>query len=256
MLLVVDVGNTNIVLGVYKGDKMIKCWRMTTGAKRTADETGIFIHSLFDASDVKASCIDAAIISSVVPDIMYSLTHGIRKYFHIEPMVVGAGMKTGIVIKRDNPKEVGADRIVNLVAAKEIYGGPAIVIDYGTADTFDVINEKGEFITGLIAPGISICADALYQRAAQLPKIEIKKPKSIIIKNTIGSIQAGIVLGHIGQTIHIIKELKKELELPHMKVIATGGLAKVIDSDRSIFDVLDPVLTLKGLKILYEKNKL
>ena len=174
MLLVVDVGNTNIVLGVYKGDKMIKCWRMATGAKRTADETGIFIHSLFDASDVKASCIDAAIISSVVPDIMYSLTHGIRKYFHIEPMVVGAGMKTGIVIKRDNPKEVGADRIVNLVAAKEIYGGPAIVIDYGTADTFDVINEKGEFITGLIAPGISICADALYQRAAQLPKIEIK----------------------------------------------------------------------------------
>ena len=164
-------------------------------------------------------------------------------------------MKTGIVIKRDNPKEVGADRIVNLVAAKEIYGGPAIVIDYGTADTFDVINEKGEFITGLIAPGISICADALFQRAAQLPKIEIKKPKSLIVKNTVGSIQAGIVLGHIGQTIHIIKELKRELDLPDMKVIATGGLAKVIDSDKTIFDVLDPTLTLKGLKILYEKNK-
>ena len=255
MLLVVDVGNTNIVLGVYKKNKMIKCWRMSAGSKKTADETGIFIHSLVDASDVKASCIDAAIISSVVPDIMYSLTHGIRKYFNIEPIVVGAGMKTGIVIKRDNPKEVGADRIVNLVAAKEIYGGPAIVIDYGTADTFDVINEKGEFITGLIAPGISICADALYQRAAQLPKIEIKKPKSLIVKNTVGSIQAGIVLGHIGQTIHIIKELKRELDLPDMKVIATGGLAKVIDSDKTIFDVLDPTLTLKGLKILYEKNK-
>ena len=255
MLLVVDVGNTNIVLGVYQGEKMVKCWRMATGGNRTADETGIFIHSLFDASDVKASCVDAAIISSVVPDIMYSLTHGIRKYFNIEPMVVGAGMKTGIVIKRDNPKEVGADRIVNLVAAKEIYGGPAIVIDYGTADTFDVINDKGEFITGLIAPGISICADALYQRAAQLPKIEIKKPNSIIVKNTVGSIQAGIVLGHIGQTIHIIKELKRELELPDMKVIATGGLAKVIDSDRTIFDVLDPILTLKGLRLLYEKNK-
>ncbi len=256
MLLVVDVGNTNIVLGVYKGDKIIKCWRMATGSKKTADETGIFIHSLFDASDVKASCIDAAIISSVVPDIMYSLTHGIRKYFNIEPMIVGAGMKTGIIIKRDNPKEVGADRIVNLVAVKEIYGGPAIVIDYGTADTFDVINEKGEFITGLIAPGISICADALYQRAAQLPKIEIKKPKSIIVKNTVGSIQAGIVLGHIGQTVHIIRELKRELHLPNMKVIATGGLAKVIDPDKKIFDVLDPTLTLKGLKILYEKNTL
>ncbi len=228
---------------------------MATGTKKTADETGIFIHSLFDASDVKASCIDAVIISSVVPDIMYSLTHGIRKYFNIEPMIVGAGMKTGIVIKRDNPKEVGADRIVNLVAAKEIYGGAAIVIDYGTADTFDVINEKGEFITGLIAPGISICADALYQRAAQLPKVEIKKPKSVIVKNTVGSIQAGIVLGHIGQTIHIIRELKRELNLPNMKVIATGGLAKVIDPDKTIFDVLDPTLTLKGLKILYEKNK-
>ena len=255
MLLVVDVGNTNIVLGVYKKNKMIKCWRMSTGSKKTADETGIFIHSLFDASDVKASCIDAAIISSVVPDIMYSLTHGIRKYFNIEPIVVGAGMKTGIVIKRDNPKEVGADRIVNLVAAKEIYGGPAIVIDYGTADTFDVINEKGEFITGLIAPGISICADALYQRAAQLPKIEIKKPESIIAKNTVNSIQAGIVIGHIGETIYILEKLKQELQQPNLKVIATGGLARVIDEKGEIFDVIDPVLSLKGLRILYEKNK-
>ncbi len=254
MLLVIDVGNTNFVLGVYKGDKLIKCWRMATGSKRTADETGIFIHSLFDASDVNACDIKAVIIASVVPDIMYSLTHGIRKYFCIEPMIVGAGMKTGIMMKRDNPKEVGADRIVNLVAVNELYGGPSVVIDYGTADTFDVINEKGEFITGLIAPGLTICADALYQKAAQLPKIEIKKPHSIIVKNTVGSIQAGLVLGHIGQTVYIIEELKRELNLPNMKVIATGGLARVIDPDHSIFDVLDPVLTLKGLKILHEKN--
>lgn len=255
MLLVIDVGNTNYVLGVYRGDKLIKCWRMATAGVRTADEMGIFIHSLFDASDVKASSIDAVIISSVVPDIMYSLTQGIRKYFHIEPMIVSVGMKTGISIKRDNPKGVGADRIVNLVAANEIYGGPAVVIDYGTANTFDVLNEKSEFITGLITPGISVCADALTQRAAQLPKIEIKKPKSIIVKNTVGSIQAGLVLGHIGQTIYIIDQLKKELNMPDMKVIATGGLARVIDPDRKIFDVLDPVLTLKGLKILYHKNK-
>ncbi len=186
---------------------------------------------------------------------MYSLTQGIRKYFHIEPMIVSAGMKTGISVKRDNPKGVGADRIVNLVAVNEIYGGPAVVIDYGTANTFDVLNEKSEFITGLITPGISVCADALTQRAAQLPKIEIKKPKSIIVKNTVGSIQAGLVLGHIGQTIYIIDQLKKELNMPDMKVIATGGLARVIDPDRKIFDVLDPVLTLKGLKILYHKNK-
>lgn len=254
MLLVIDVGNTNYVLGVYRGEKLIKCWRMATAGVRTADETGIFIHSLFDASDVEASSIKAVIISSVVPDIMYSLSQGIRKYFNIEPMIVSVGMKTGISIRRDNPKGVGADRIVNLVAANEIYGGPAVVIDYGTANTFDVINDKSEFITGLITPGISICADALTQRAAQLPRIEIKKPKTIIAKNTVDSIQAGLVLGHIGQTNYIIQRLKEDLGMPDMKVIATGGLARVIDPDKKIFDILDPVLTLKGLKILYEKN--
>ena len=164
-------------------------------------------------------------------------------------------MKTGIVIKRDDPKSVGSDRIVDLVAANEIYGGPAIVIDYGTANTFDVINEKSEFITGFITPGISSCAEALYQKAAQLPKIEIKAPKSIIAKNTVNSFQAGLVLGHIGQTKYIIEQLKEKLNLPNMKVIATGGLARVIDPKGEIFDVLDPVLTLKGLRILYEKNK-
>lgn len=255
MLLVIDVGNTNIVLGVYEGETLVNCWRMATGGNRTADETGIFIHGLFDASGVDAKKVKAAIISSVVPDIMYSLTQGIRKYFHIEPMIVSIGMKTGIVVKRDNPKAVGADRIVNLVAANEIYGGPAVVIDYGTANTFDVINEKSEFITGFISPGISSCADALYQKAAQLPKIEIKQPKSIIAKNTVDSLQAGLVLGHMGQTRYIVEQLKEELNLPNMKVIATGGLARVIDPDHEVFDVLDPVLTLKGLRILYEKNK-
>ncbi|WP_313528219.1 type III pantothenate kinase [Anaerotignum sp.] len=255
MLLVIDVGNTNYVLGVYHGDKLVKCWRMATGSNKTADETGIFLYGLFDTAGFDVKRIEAVIISSVVPDIMYSLTQGIRKYFNIDPMIVSAGMKTGIVIKRDNPKAVGADRIVNLVAANEIYGGPAVVIDYGTANTFDVINEKSEFITGLITPGISICAEALYQRAAQIPKVEIKKPKSIIVKNTVGSIQAGLVIGHIGQTKYIIQQLKEQLELPDMKVIATGGLARVIDPDKQIFDILDPVLTLKGLKILYHKNR-
>lgn len=255
MLLVIDVGNTNYVLGVYRGEKLIKSWRMATGSNRTADETGIFIHGLFDASRLDATAVKAVIISSVVPDIMYSLTQGIRKYFGIEPMIVSVGMKTGIFIKRDNPKAVGADRIVNLVAANEIYGGPAVVIDYGTANTFDVLNEKSEFITGFITPGISTCAEALYQRAAQLPKVAIKKPRSIVVKNTVRSIQAGLVLGHIGQTKYIIQELREQLNLPDMKVIATGGLARVIDPDKEIFDVLDPVLTLKGLRILYEKNK-
>lgn len=255
MLLVIDVGNTNYVLGVYHKEKLTKCWRMSTGGNRTADETGIFLYNLFATTGFDVKRIEAVIISSVVPDIMYSLTQGIRKYFGIEPMIVSAGMKTGIAIMRDNPKAVGSDRIVNLVAANEIYGGPAVVIDYGTANTFDVLNHKSEFITGLITPGISICAEALYQRAAQLPRIEIKKPKSIIVKNTVRSLQAGLVMGHIGQTKYIIKQLKEELNLPDMKVIATGGLARVIDPDKEIFDVLDPVLTLKGLKILYQKNK-
>lgn len=255
MILVIDVGNTNIVLGVYDKEKLVANWRMTTTNNRTADETGIFIHSLFDYSDVDAKNIENIIISSVVPNIMYSLTHGIRKYFHMEPMIVEAGMKTGINLTMENPKEMGADRIVNLVAAYEIYGGPALVIDYSTATTFDVVSKNGEFITGITAPGIQICADALYQRAAQLPKIEIKRPQSLIVKNTVGSIQAGIVIGHIGETIYIIEQLKKELNQPDLKVIATGGLARIIDEEEKVFDIIDPVLTLKGLRILYEKNK-
>ena len=255
MILVIDVSNTNSTLGVFDGDKLVANWRLSTFSSRTSDETGMLLRMLFVHSGMDISEIDAVVVSSVVPNVMYSLLSGIRKYLQREPMVVRAGMKTGINLRMENPKEMGTDRIVNLVAANEIYGGPAVVIDYGTANTFDVLNEKSEFITGLITPGISVCADALTQRAAQLPKIEIKKPKSIIVKNTVGSIQAGLVLGHIGQTIYIIDQLKKELNMPDMKVIATGGLARVIDPDRKIFDVLDPVLTLKGLKILYHKNK-
>lgn len=255
MILAIDVGNTNIVLGVYHQGDLIANWRMTTSNNRTADETGIFIHSLFRSSGIDSKELDDVIIGSVVPNIMYSLTHGIRKYFKIDPMVVGAGMKTGINLRMENPKQLGADRLINMVAAHEIYGGAAIVIDYGTATTFDAINAKGEFITGIIAPGIQICADAIYQRAAQLPKVEIKKPNSLIVRNTIGSLQAGIVLGKVGETVYIIEELKKVLNEPNVKVIATGGLARIIDSDESIFDVLDPLLTLRGLRELYLKNK-
>ncbi len=255
MLFVIDVGNTNIVLGVYDGDELIANWRMTTEKLKTSDEIGIFMHSLFDYEGISIDKLDDVIISSVVPDIMYSLTHGIRKYFGIDPMIVSMGMKTGINIRMQNPKELGSDRIVNIVAAYAIYGGPAIVIDYGTANTYDVINAKGEFLTGITAPGIRICADALYQSAAQLTKFEIKNPGTVIAKNTIDSMQAGIVLGTVGEALYFIERIKKELNLPDVKVIATGGLARVIDENGEIFDVLDPLLTLKGLKILYEKNK-
>lgn len=255
MILVIDVGNTNIVLGVYDGKELVANWRITTLNNRTADETGLLIRSLFSYSDVNMEDIESVIISSVVPNIMYSLTNGIRKQLHIEPMIVGAGMKTGINLRMENPREMGADRIVNLVAAYTIYGGPVVVVDYSTATMFDVVNEKGEFVTAITAPGVQICADALYQKAAQLPKIEIKKPDSIVAKNTVSSIQAGIVIGHIGETIYILETLKQTLKQPNLKVIATGGLARVIDEKEEIFDVIDPVLSLKGLRILYEKNK-
>ena len=255
MLLVIDVGNTNIALGVYQGKKLLDNWRMSTNKNQTADEIGIFIHSLCEHSNLDSDAVEAIIISSVVPNVMYSLVHGLVKYFNIQPMIVGAGMKTGVNLMMDNPKEMGSDRIVKLVSAYEIYGGPAIVIDYSTATTFDVINDKGVFISGITAPGIQICADALVNSTAQLPKVEIKKPDSILVKNTISSLQAGIVYGHIGETKYIIEQIKKETGIPDIKVIATGGLAKIMESNEKLFDVVDPFLTLKGLRLLYEKNK-
>ncbi|MBM6829554.1 type III pantothenate kinase [Anaerotignum lactatifermentans] len=255
MILVIDVSNTNSTLGVFDGDKLVANWRLSTLSSRTSDETGMMIRMLFVHSDVSVDQIEAVVVSSVVPNVMYSLLNGIRKYLNREPMVVRAGMKTGINLRMENPKEMGTDRIVNLVAAYEIYGGPAIVVDYSTATTFDVVSAAGEFLTGITAPGIQICADALTQRAAQLPKIEIKRPASLITKNTVESIQAGLVESHIGETIYIIEQIKEGLGLPEMKVIATGGLAKVIDENSEIFDVYDPVLALQGLRLIYEKNK-
>lgn len=254
MLLVVDVGNTNIVLGAYDGDELINSWRMTTANERTADETGIFMLSFLRNAGIDYKKVEDIIVASVVPSIMYSLVHGIKKYFGKDPMIVSAGMKTGINLRMENPKELGADRIVNMVAVKELYGGPAVVIDFGTATTYDVIDDKGQFITCMIAPGIRISADALFQRAAQLPKIEIKAPKTIIAKTTVECMQAGVVFSHVGETLYIINRLKRDLGMNDLKVIGTGGLARVINEAEDVFDYLDPMLTLKGLKLLYEKN--
>ncbi len=256
MILVIDVSNTNTVLGVFDEAEMVANWRLSTLKMRTSDETGSLIRSLFNLNDISVLDIEAVVVSSVVPDVMYSLTNAIRKYLRHNAMVIGSGMKTGINLRMENPKEMGADRIMNLVAANEIYGGPAIVIDYSTATTFDVIDENGEFLTGITAPGIQVCAEALYERAAKLPKFEIKRPESIITKNTVESMQAGLVISHIGETIYIIETIKEELQIPDMKVIATGGMGRVIDENDDIFDVYDPVLTLQGLRLMYEKNKI
>lgn len=255
MILVIDVSNTNSTLGVFRGEELVANWRLSTLSNRTSDETGMLMRMLFVHSGMDIAEIDAVVVSSVVPNVMYSLLNGIRKYLGQEPMVVRSGMKTGINLRMENPKEMGTDRIVNLVAAYELYGGPAIVIDYSTATTFDVVSADGVFLTGITAPGVQVCADALTQRAAQLPKIEIKQPQSLITKNTVDSIQAGLVVGHVGETIYIIRKIKEGLGLPDMKVIATGGLARVIDEKETIFDVYDPVLALHGLRLIYEKNK-
>jgi len=255
VLLTIDVGNTNIELGVFHGDELLGTWRMMTKTMRTSDEYGIIITSMLGYDHIKTENFEGVIISSVVPNIMYSLTNSIRKYFKTEPIIVGPGTKTGISIHTENPKEVGADRICDIVGAYYTYGGPAIIIDFGTATTYDFVTEDGRFNAAVTAPGIQISADALWSRAAKLPNIEIKKPPSILARNTITSMQAGLVYGYIGQVEYIVKKIKEETGCLDAKVISTGGYAKIIMSETNVIDVHDPVLSLKGVKIIYEKNK-
>ncbi|WP_053982738.1 type III pantothenate kinase [Niameybacter massiliensis] len=256
MILAMDVGNTNIVLGIMKNDKLITSFRLTTQMPRTSDEFGVTITGMLQQKGIQVNEIKDVIIASVVPDIMYSLTNSIKRYFNLKPMIVGPGLKTGIAIRTDNPREMGADRIANCVAAYEKIGGPCIAIDFGTATTYDVVNEKGELIAAITSPGIRICADAMWHRAAQLPPIEIKKTKSILdAKNTITSMQTGLVYGYIGQVEYIVKQIKKELNDPEIKVIATGGYARIIQDGTDAIDYYDGLLTLKGLNIIYKKNR-
>ncbi len=256
MLLAIDVGNTNIVMGVMEGLELISSFRMTTQAPRTSDEYGIMIVEMLRQKDIKISDITAVIISSVVPDIMYSFTNSVKRYLKQKPLIVGPGLKTGLAVRTDNPREVGADRIVNCVAAYELYGGPCIAIDFGTSTTYDIVNEKGEFVGGLITPGIRICADALWQRAAQLPHMEIKKTKGILdCKNTVSSMQTGLVYGYIGQVEYIVKNVKEAMNRDDIKIIATGGLAKIIQDGTDVIDEYDGILTLKGLALIYQKNR-
>lgn len=258
MLLVFDVGNTNIVLGVYDGKTKLADWRLSTITQRTADEFGIALVNLFEKSDVDHHGVEAVVISSVVPNIMYSLEHSIRKYFSVEPVIVGPGVKTGINIKYDNPKEVGADRIVNAVAGHEIYKRSLVIIDFGTATTFCALGENGDYYGGAITPGIRIASESLFERAAKLPRIELVKPQHIICKNTVQSMQAGIIYGYVGQVDYIVNKMKYEMKKLGEKeplVVATGGLAKLIAPESTTIQEVNPYLTLEGLRIIYEKNK-
>lgn len=258
MILVMDAGNTNIVLGVYQDKQLVVDWRLSTDTKRTADEYGVQVTDLFYESNLDPSKISGVIISSVVPNIMYSIEHMVKKYFKIKPIIVGPGVKTGINIKYDNPREVGADRIVNAVAAHEIYKKPVIIIDFGTATTFCAVTSKADYLGGAICPGMKIAAEALTEKAAKLPRIELVKTPAIICKNTVSSMQAGLVYGYIGQVDYIIKKMKAEMVLlgeDESLVLATGGMAKLINEDSDNIDIVDPFLTLRGLRIIFEKNK-
>jgi type III pantothenate kinase len=253
MIFVLDVGNTNIVLGVYEGDELKYHWRIETNRHKTEDEYGMIIKSLFEHVGLTFSDIHGIIISSVVPPIMFSLERMCQKYFHIKPLIVGPGIKTGLNIKYENPREVGADRIVNAVAGIHLYGAPLIIVDFGTATTYCYINEDKQYMGGAIAPGITISTEALYSRAAKLPRIEIARPNGIIGKNTINAMQAGILYGYVGQVEGIVARMKAQAKV-EPKVIATGGLASLIAEESTAIDIVDPFLTLKGLQLIYLKN--
>ena len=255
MLLALDVGNTNITIGVFDGTKLLRTLRVTTKLPRTSDEYGILIKSLLRENDIDPDRIDATIVSSVVPAVMYSLRNGLYKYFHVEPLIVEPGIKTGIRIVTDHPAQIGADRIVDAVGAYEKYGGPVLVLDFGTATTYDLVDDKGQFVSIIIAPGIRTSGKALWQDAAKLPEIEIKKPKSILAKETISSMQAGLVYGQIGQTEYIIKKVREESGFDNLKVVATGGLGAMIAAETTAIDIYDANLTLDGMRLIYEKQK-
>lgn len=253
MLLVVDVGNTHITLGVFDGKDIKATFRATAKQPRTSDEYGIQLCDLLEHRDFDIKQITDVIISSVVPDVMHSLTSAIIKYFHVRPLVPTT-LDMGLKINTEHPKEIGPDRIVDAVAAYEKYGGPVIVIDFGTATTYDIVTEDGVFEGGVISPGIRTSARALWGGAAMLPEIEIRKPKSIVAKETVSSMQGGLVFGYIGQTEYIVKKIK-EAGYEDAIVVATGGLGNIIVPETDVIDIYDPLLTLEGLRMIYEKCK-
>lgn len=257
MLLAIDVGNTNVVFGLFEDKELLFDWRISSDKNRTSDEYGLLFEQIFKHVNIDLDDIDDIIISSVVPTLVHTLTTTSIRYLNREPVVIGPGVKTGMNIRYDNPKEVGADRIVNAVAAYEKYGGPIIIVDFGTANTFCYVNEDGEYLGGAITPGIKISSEALFLKAAKLPKVELIKPDTVIGKNTVNSIQSGIVYGTIGMVDYIIGKMieEKNLKEDEVKVIATGGFSALIASESKYISVIDKLLTLDGLRIIYERNE-
>lgn len=254
MLLVIDIGNTNVVYGVFREDKIITTFRQRTSLYITVDEVAAYLHSMFGMKDLKFSDINGIIIACVVPPLQDIYVSLCEIYFSKRPLIVGPGIKTGVQILYENPKEVGADRIVNAVGALEKYRRSAIIIDFGTATTFDAVRSSREYLGGAIAPGIGISMEALSARTSKLPRVDFRKPESVIGKNTVNSIQAGIVFGYIGIVEGIVSRMKKEMDDRDVVVIATGGFADVISKETDSVDIVDPDLTVEGLRFIYEKN--
>ena len=254
MILCIDVGNTNIKYGIFDGDKLAVSFRVATDLKRTSDEYGTKLVDMLAVKGIRAEQIHGAIVSSVIPSLNYTISHMCSGYLDIDPILVGPGTKTEHNLRVDHAREVGADRIVNDVAAIRKYGAPVVVIDFGTATTFNIINENREFIGGVIAPGIRGSMDSLVNSTAKLPRVEIEIPKSVIGKNTTTNMQAGIVFGFAGLVDYIVRKIKREMKCPDMQVVATGGFSEIIASEISCIDHVDKLLTLQGLKYLYDLN--
>jgi type III pantothenate kinase len=254
MLLAIDIGNTNVVLGVFDQEKLVESWRVGTNAQITSDEYAMIFKDLFGFGRIEFSQVDGVIISSVVPPLLPVMTEMTRKYFKLEPLVVGHALRTNITIRYDNPKEVGADRIVNAAAAYKLFGGPLIIIDFGTATTFCAVTAKGEYLGGAICPGVKISAEALFQRASKLPRIELAKPAKVIGADTVSAMQAGIIYGYAGLVDGIVERMKRELS-PDARVVATGGLAELVAPETRSIQEVRPQLTLEGLRYLYEMNR-
>ena len=254
MLLAFDIGNTNVTLGIFEGEKLKATWRMATDVRRMADEYAALLLNLMHEQGLDIPDIKAIVLCSVVPSVMSTFDELFKRYFHLSPMVVGAGVKTGVRIRMDNPREVGADRIVNAAAAHHLYGGPVIVTDLGTATTFDTVSKEGDYLGGAIAPGIMTAAEALFTRTSMLSRVELVRPKRAIGTNTVAAMQSGIIFGYVGLIEGIVVRIQKELE-EKAKVIATGGFASLMAKETAVFDEVNPDLTLIGLRLIYQMNK-